>query len=108
MNLDFKYIPIDESLKEEYSNLLESCVQYLNTKENLELDVKIAATYVVSKLVSFHQSIPNNLDYKSIIDEYIKYYNKFYPDYIDNIDEISDSFYTHLTFINTYLKTLFQ
>lgn len=92
----------DKSLWDEYAQLLEDCVKYLKPNNDLDIDTKVAATFVVKEIFL------NNKDFKfdslqKIVDDFIIYNENGYSKYMDDLALITDQFHADISFYKLFV-----
>ena len=95
----------DKNLWIEYAETLEVCVKYLKDDSNIEVNDKVAATYVVKQLFL------NKFDFnvrtiETVIDDFLEYNDKEYNNHMDGYVSITDQFYADLCFYNSFVKKI--
>lgn len=108
LNMYDKYKPIlvdvNENLWDDYTKFLDSSISYLKTKNDVHIDIKVAATFVVKQ----HYHADPNFDFNNIenlIDKFIYYYDKNYNKYITGFAQLTDRFSADLRFYYTFIKS---
>jgi len=102
-----KYYPIIQTanklLWSDYAKTLESCVSYLKDNNDVEIELKVAATFVVKQLFLdddkfFDKKIEN------IINDFLQHYENEYENYINSFVLITDKFDLNLSFYYNYIN----
>lgn len=101
-----KYLPIiqstNKSLWLDYAETLEVCVKYLKNNSNVEVNDKVAATYVVKQLFLIGYNF-NARTIETIIDDFLEYNDKEYNNYMGKFALITDQFHADLSFYNFFV-----
>jgi hypothetical protein len=102
-----KYYPIIQTeskiLWNDYAKTLESCVSYLKDNNEVDKELKVAATFVVKQLFLDDDKFEDK-KIEDIIDNFIKHHNSEYENYINSFAMLTDKFDADLSFYYGYVK----
>lgn len=102
-----KYYPIISSsskiLWTDYANTLETCVLYLKDNNEVNRELKVAATFVVKQLFLDDDNFEDK-KIEDIIDNFLLHHANEYENYINSFALITDKFDADLTFYYNYVK----
>lgn len=92
-----------KTLWDDYANTLESCVSYLKDNNEVDKELKVAATFVVKQLFLDDDKFEVKR-IEHIIDDFLQYYADEYEDYINSFAILTDKFDADLSFYYDYVK----
>lgn len=87
----------------DYANTLETCVNYLKDKNEISRDLKVASTFVVKQLFLDDDKFEDK-KIEEIIDDFLKYHDVEYENYMNSFALMSDKFDADLSFYYKYVN----
>ena len=101
-----KYYPIIQTeskiLWSDYAKTLESCVSYLKDNNEVDKELKVAATFVVKQL--FLDDKFEDKKIEELIDNFLQHHTDEYESYINSFAILTDKFDADLSFYYNYVK----